>query len=216
MGSSGRPPWCLILTSVWRDWLTKPANDRSYCHDATMGGAENRQVIGFRAQRYPPLRSSDLLSGNVHFQTKQMRWKRLKPSLSLNAEFHFAPIHARTRMRKCEALPQSGWAGSRLEQGRGVYRSSIQQEIFRWMQKAYAEWCRSATVVCLVPGTDTRWFQTYAMEATQIRWIKDAQKFNRHKTPRHFRLLWWSFCAETGNACKHLTTKLTPLPRQRP
>ncbi len=50
--------------------------------------------------------------------------------------------------------------------------------IDRFMQKAYEESQKGATVVCLVPcATDTRWWHNYAMKAQEIRFIKGRVRF---------------------------------------
>ena len=49
--------------------------------------------------------------------------------------------------------------------------------IGKWMQKAYEESQRCATVVCLVPArTDTNWWWDYAMKG-EIRFIRGRIKF---------------------------------------
>lgn len=51
------------------------------------------------------------------------------------------------------------------------------REIGRWMQKAYDESQKGATVVCLVPArTDTAWWHDYAMKGT-ITFIRGRLKF---------------------------------------
>lgn len=47
-----------------------------------------------------------------------------------------------------------------------------------WMEKAWREWRRGVTVVCLVPArTDTAWWHDYAMKATEIRYIRGRLRF---------------------------------------
>lgn len=48
-------------------------------------------------------------------------------------------------------------------------------------EKAYESSLKGALVVCLVPArTDTEWFQTYAMRAEEIRFIKGRLKFGNN------------------------------------
>lgn len=55
------------------------------------------------------------------------------------------------------------------------------RDIIRWMKKAYEASLKGALVVCLVPArTDTEWFQTYAMRAEEIRFVKGRLKFGNN------------------------------------
>jgi len=55
-------------------------------------------------------------------------------------------------------------------------------EIDRWMEKAAIEAAQGKTVVVLVPSrTDTRWFHDYAMNATEIRFIRGRLQFGKAK-----------------------------------
>jgi phage N-6-adenine-methyltransferase len=52
------------------------------------------------------------------------------------------------------------------------------REIGLWMRKAYEEYCKGSTIVCLVPArTDTTWWHTYCRAATEIRFIYGRLKF---------------------------------------
>jgi phage N-6-adenine-methyltransferase len=53
------------------------------------------------------------------------------------------------------------------------------REIGKWVQKAYEESKKGATVVCLLPArTDTRWWHTYCTDA-EVRFIRGRVKFIR-------------------------------------
>jgi len=53
--------------------------------------------------------------------------------------------------------------------------------IGKWMEKAYKESLKGATVVCLVPSrTDTKWWHDYAMKGS-ITFIKGRLKFGGAK-----------------------------------
>lgn len=52
------------------------------------------------------------------------------------------------------------------------------REIGKWVQKAYEESLRGATVVCLIPSrTDTKYWHDYVMKAAEIRLVKGRIKF---------------------------------------
>jgi site-specific DNA-methyltransferase (adenine-specific) len=60
------------------------------------------------------------------------------------------------------------------------------REIRRWMQKAYEESLKGATVVCLVPArTDTAWWHEYAMKG-EITFIRGRLKFGDAKSGAPF------------------------------
>lgn len=60
------------------------------------------------------------------------------------------------------------------------------REIRRWMQKAYEESLKGATVVCLVPArTDTAWWHDYAMKG-EITFIRGRLKFGDAKSGAPF------------------------------
>lgn len=47
-----------------------------------------------------------------------------------------------------------------------------------WMGKAFLEWVRGATVVCLVPArTDTFWWNDWAIRAAEVRFIRGRLRF---------------------------------------
>ena len=55
------------------------------------------------------------------------------------------------------------------------------RSIGKWMEKAYKESLKGATVVCLVPSrTDTKWWHDYAMKGS-ITFIKGRLKFGGAK-----------------------------------
>ncbi|RUR59902.1 adenine methyltransferase [Bacillus sp. VKPM B-3276] len=61
------------------------------------------------------------------------------------------------------------------------------REIKAWMQKAYEESRKGATVVCLVPArTDTVWFHDYVYRKGEIRFVKGRLKFGDAKNSAPF------------------------------
>ena len=60
------------------------------------------------------------------------------------------------------------------------------REIGKWMEKAYQEAQKGATVVCLVPArTDTAWWHDYAMQGS-ITFIRGRLKFGNSKNSAPF------------------------------
>ena len=60
------------------------------------------------------------------------------------------------------------------------------REIGKWMEKAYKESKKGATVVCLVPArTDTAWWHDYAMQGS-ITFIRGRLKFGDSKNSAPF------------------------------
>ena len=59
--------------------------------------------------------------------------------------------------------------------------------ISRWIEKAYNEGLKGATVVCLIPSrTDTRYWHDYCMKASEIKLIKGRLKFGNSKNSAPF------------------------------
>ena len=107
----------------------------------------------------------------------------------LNAEFGFTiDVCASKDNAKCEAyytikddaLKQE-WTGICWQNppyGRGV---------LKWIQKAYLSAMAGAIVVCLIPSrTDTVYWHSYVMRATEIRFVRGRLKFVGAKYPAPF------------------------------
>jgi hypothetical protein len=61
------------------------------------------------------------------------------------------------------------------------------KEITKWIQKGYEEHLRGKIVVFLLPSrTDTQWWHSYIMKATEIRFIKGRLKFDDQKNSAPF------------------------------
>ncbi len=61
------------------------------------------------------------------------------------------------------------------------------REIGVWIEKAYNESLKGATVVCLIPSrTDTKYWHDYCMKASEIRFIKGRLKFGNSKNSAPF------------------------------
>lgn len=52
------------------------------------------------------------------------------------------------------------------------------RDVYIWMEKAYNEYLKGATVVCLIAArTDTKYWHEFCMKATEIRLIKGRLRF---------------------------------------
>jgi len=61
------------------------------------------------------------------------------------------------------------------------------REISRWVQKAYNESLRGATVVCLLPArTDTAWWHDYILPHAMVTFIRGRIKFGDSKNGAPF------------------------------
>jgi phage N-6-adenine-methyltransferase len=62
-------------------------------------------------------------------------------------------------------------------------------KIAAFMNKAYEESLKGATVVCLIPArTDTRYWHDYCMKASEIRFIKKRVKFDNPAAPAGLKI----------------------------
>lgn len=60
-------------------------------------------------------------------------------------------------------------------------------DIAKWCEKAYNEWQTGKTVVMLIPSrTDTKYWHSYVMKATEIRFIKGRLRFGNAKNSAPF------------------------------
>jgi phage N-6-adenine-methyltransferase len=112
----------------------------------------------------------------------------------LDQEFHFdCDAAARYENKKClyhfnDALTHQWFRspeyGVKLEQ---FYLNPPYSKIAAFMQKAYEEAMKGATVVCLIPcRTDTRYWHEYCMKASEIRFIKGRLKFTLNKAEQPY------------------------------
>lgn len=101
---------------------------------------------------------------------------------SLNAEFLFADDPCPLNRN------DSGAADGLLREWISpVFVNPPYSSIIDWMKKAFVEWQAGKTIVLLVPSrTDTRWWHSYAMKATEIRFIKGRLRFGGQKNAAPF------------------------------
>jgi phage N-6-adenine-methyltransferase len=108
---------------------------------------------------------------------------------TLNAEFRFTLdpccTHENAKCKRHFTIEENGL----LQTWGGVVfmNPPYGKEITAWMQKAFQESRKGATVVCLVPArTDTLWWHRYAMRASEIRLVRGRLTFNNYKTQALF------------------------------
>ena len=128
----------------------------------------------------------------------------------LNAEFHFdLDVCAVAENAKCERFFSPKQDGLIQDWHGNCYMNPpYGRKIGLWMEKAYSESEKGATVVCLVPArTDTAWWWECARYADEIRLIRGRLKFGdakcgapfpsaivifqKHGTDRDARIMFW-------------------------
>lgn len=116
----------------------------------------------------------------VRVQSKSADWETPQDFFdALDAEFGFTlDVCASAENAKCKRYFSKEDDGlSRPWDGVCWMNPPYGKEIPKWMEKAYMESLRGATVVCLVPArTDTRWWHSYA-EKGEKRFVKGRLKF---------------------------------------
>ena len=78
--------------------------------------------------------------------------------------------------------------GLKIEWGkRNFVNPPYGREIGKWIKKGFEEWKKGKLVVFLIPSrTDTVWWHSYIMEASEIRFIKGRLKFGGSKNSAPF------------------------------
>ena len=101
----------------------------------------------------------------------------------LDQEFHFDCDAAATIYNaKCtpfmdNALECPNWCTPGKKETFWLNPPYSAAKIYAFMQKAYEESQKGATVVCLVPVSGDRWWIDFALKAQEIRYIKGRVKF---------------------------------------
>ena len=127
------------------------------------------------------------------FSSNDMTWETPQWLFDkLDKEFHFTlDVCASANNTKCnkywnveqDALKHN-WAANKE-----VYwmNPPYGREVGVWIEKAYNESLKGATVVCLIPSrTDTKCWHDYCMKASEIRFIKGRLKFGDSKNSAPF------------------------------
>lgn len=118
---------------------------------------------------------------SVHFSSKTDMWATpIEFFKALDAEFGFTlDVCAVAENAKCERYYSPASDGLKQE-WRGVcwMNPPYGRQIGKWVQKAYEAAHEGATVVCLIPArTDTAWWHTFVMRATEVRFVRGRLKF---------------------------------------
>ena len=127
----------------------------------------------------------------VMFSSKSDEWATPQHIFDeLNNEFRFdLDVCANASNRKCEnyySIEQDGllqdWSGHR------VFCNPPYSNIAEWVKKAFYETKNKNTlVVLLIPArTDTRYFQNYIYNRSEIRFVKGRLKFGNSKNSAPF------------------------------
>lgn len=107
----------------------------------------------------------------------------------LNAEFNFTTdVCATSDTAKCKKYFTPETDGL-MQNWHGVcwMNPPYGKQIGIWLQKAYNESLKGATVVCLIPSrTDTTYWHKYCMKAAEIRFVKGRLKFGGLKSSAPF------------------------------
>src|SRR5712692_4945161 len=126
----------------------------------------------------------------VHFSSETDRWATPQRFFDkLNNEFGFTvDVCATPENAKCARYFSLQIDGLKQKwQGVCWMNPPYGREIGRWMRKAYESALNGTTVVCLVPArTDTSWWHDYAVNASEIRFIRGRLKFGNSKDPAPF------------------------------
>ena len=128
---------------------------------------------------------------DIHYMSKTNEWATPQDLFdTLDAEFKFTLDPCATKENaKCsfyytkddDGLSQD-WCDHTV-----FMNPPYGREIKQWAKKAYQEWKRGATVVCLVPSrTDTAYWHDYFMKADEIRFIRGRVKFGGSKNSAPF------------------------------
>jgi phage N-6-adenine-methyltransferase len=118
---------------------------------------------------------------SVHFSSKTDLWATpLEFYLKLDLEFGFTldacALPANAKCRDYYTPTDDGLA----QEWKGVVwmNPPYGRGIARWVEKAYGAALAGATVVCLLPArTDTAWWHSFVMQASEIRFVRGRLKF---------------------------------------
>ncbi len=129
---------------------------------------------------------------DVHYSSKTNEWSTPQAFFDeLNKEFNFTldPC-ATSENAKCTKYFTVEDDGLKQDWSKDVVfmNPPYGREIKYWVQKAYEESLKGATVVCLIPArTDTTYWHDYIFgKADDIRFIKGRLKFGGSKNPAPF------------------------------
>jgi phage N-6-adenine-methyltransferase len=129
-------------------------------------------------------------SYSVHFSSRTDLWATPQSFFdALDAEFGFVlDVCALPENAKCPRF-YSPLENGLQQQWQGVcwMNPPYGREIGRWVEKAFKSAQDGALVVCLVPArTDTNWWHTWVMRASEVRFIRGRLKFGSSKNSAPF------------------------------
>ena len=129
---------------------------------------------------------------DVHYSSKTNEWSTPQAFFDeLNKEFNFTldPC-ATSENAKCTKYFTVEDDGLKQDWSKDVVfmNPPYGREIKYWVQKAYEESLKGATVVCLIPArTDTAYWHDYIFgKADDIRFLRGRLKFGDSKNPAPF------------------------------
>ena len=129
---------------------------------------------------------------DVHYSSKTNEWSTPQDFFNeLDKEFNFTLDPCSTRENaKCTKYFTVEDDGLKQDWSNDVVfmNPPYGREIKYWVQKAYEESLKGATVVCLIPSrTDTQYWHDYIFgKADDIRFLKGRLKFGGSKNPAPF------------------------------
>ena len=129
---------------------------------------------------------------DVHYSSKTNEWSTPQAFFDeLNKEFNFILDPCATRENaKCTKYFTVEDDGLKQDWSKDTVfmNPPYGREIKYWVQKAYEESLKGATVVCLIPArTDTAYWHDYIFgKADDIRFLRGRLKFGDSKNPAPF------------------------------
>ena len=108
----------------------------------------------------------------------------------LDAEFKFTlDVCATAKTAKCKYYIDAEEDTFKVDWGNNIcfMNPPYGREIYYFIEKAYQESLKKATVVCLLPArTDTSWWHEFCMKADETRFIRGRLKFSNSKNTAPF------------------------------
>ena len=129
----------------------------------------------------------------VHFSMESNEWTTPQDLYDkLNKEFNFTLDPCCTKeSAKCDKYYTKEDDGLSKDWSKDIVfmNPPYGREIPKWIEKAYKESLKGATVVCLIPSrTDTRYWHDYIFTKAEVRFLKGRVKFGKNgiHTPAPF------------------------------
>lgn len=126
----------------------------------------------------------------LHFSSANDKWATPQSFFDkVNESYRFTlDVCALPESAKCERYftPETDGLGQMWAPEVCWMNPPYGRQIGRWVQKAYRESRRGATVVCLLPArTDTTWFHDYCLHG-EVEFLKGRLKFGGAKNSAPF------------------------------